>query len=52
MGKVVLSHSFLAAISNGEILSVLSPLRIHYMYLAYSNVPEREISSPGKRTPF
>lgn len=52
MGKEVLSRSFAAVVSNGEILSVSSPLRIHYICLDYSNVIEREIVSLEKGTPL
>lgn len=52
MGKEVLSHSFAEVVSNGEILSVSSPLRIHYICLDYSNVIEREIVSLEEGTPL
>lgn len=52
MGKEVLSHSFPAVVSNGEISSVSSPWRIHYICLDCSNVIEREIVSLEKGTPL
>lgn len=51
MGKEALSHSFPAIVSNSEILSVSSSLRIHYIFLDFSNVIEREIVSLEKITP-
>lgn len=44
MGKVVSSHSFPTVVSNGEILSVLSALRIHHICLAYSNVKSETVT--------